>query len=113
MMARKSKITNEEAGKKTGTVASETAGMSVAEAGRKGGRTTASRRGSAFYREIGRKGGIATSEAHGPDFYSTIGRKGGETRALDPDVRSGALGRKGAQARWGDGQQMPESPASD
>lgn len=77
--------------------------MSVTEAGRKGGRATAARRGPEFYREIGRKGGVATAEAHGPAFYSAIGRKGGEARADDPDVRSGALGRKGALARWGDG----------
>jgi general stress protein YciG len=75
--------------------------MTVAEAGRKGGRTTARRRGPEFYREIGRKGGVATAETHGVAFYSEIGRKGGEARAEDPDVRSGALGRKGARARWG------------
>lgn len=77
--------------------------MSVTEAGRKGGMTTAARRGPDFYREIGRKGGVATSEAHGTAFYSAIGRKGGEARADDPDMRSGALGRKGALARWGTG----------
>jgi len=82
----------------------EEPGMSVTEAGRKGGKTTAARRGPEFYREIGRKGGVATSEAHGPAFYSAIGRKGGEARAEDPDVRSGALGRKGALARWGAGE---------
>jgi general stress protein YciG len=35
----------------------ETAGMTVREAGRKGGETTAGRYGHEFYEEIGKKGG--------------------------------------------------------
>ena len=49
--------------------------------------------------EAGRKGGETTARTHGREFYQEIGRKGGEARADDPDVRSGELGRKGGQAR--------------
>ncbi len=103
MAAKQTRTTTENEAVHNGSEAAPPPSMSVAEAGRKGGLTTAKRRGSDFYREIGRKGGVATSEAHGPNFYSEIGRKGGEARAEDADVRSGALGRKGAQARWGNG----------
>lgn len=53
-------------------------GMTVAEAGRKGGEKTAQTHGHEFYQEIGRKGGEAVKEKYGPEFYSEIGRKGGE-----------------------------------
>lgn len=57
-------------------------GMSVREAGRKGGerggQTTKARYGSAFYREIGRRGGEAVRELRGREFYEDIGRKGGQ-----------------------------------
>lgn len=51
--------------------------MTVAEAGRKGGKTTSERRGRDFYREIGRKGGTATAEAYGHEHFVAIGTKGG------------------------------------
>ena len=57
-------------------------GMSVKEAGRKGGerggQTTKERYGSEFYREIGRRGGETVREVHGREFYEDIGRKGGQ-----------------------------------
>ncbi len=40
--------------------------ITVAEAGRLGGRKTASTHGREFYEEIGRKGGEKVSEEHGP-----------------------------------------------
>ncbi len=49
--------------------------------------------------EAGRKGGVTTAERYGREFYQAIGRKGGEARAADEDIQSGALGRKGAAAR--------------
>lgn len=50
--------------------------MTIADAGRKGGATTAARHGAEFYREIGRKGGQSTAKAH-PDHFAAIGRIGG------------------------------------
>lgn len=88
--------------KTTGAGASGEAamGVSVQEAGRRGGTRTAQTHGKEFYEAIGRKGGAKTSEKHGRTFYEEIGRKGGEARAAAPDVVSGELGRKGARARW-------------
>ena len=55
--------------------------MTVSEAGRKGGETTAERYGHEFYEEIGKKGGQkggqTTFKRYGPQFYEEIGRKGG------------------------------------
>jgi general stress protein YciG len=52
--------------------------MTVAEAGRKGGRTVKQRYGADFYGAIGRRGGRATRERHGTQFFEEIGRKGGQ-----------------------------------
>lgn len=61
---------------------SHAAGMTVAEAGRKGGEITASRYGHEFYQEIGRKGGKkggqTTKQRYGPEFFEQIGKKGGQ-----------------------------------
>lgn len=51
--------------------------MTVREAGRKGGQTTAKRHGSGFYEAIGRKGGKTVSEKYGHEHFEEIGRKGG------------------------------------
>jgi len=51
--------------------------------------------------EAGRRGGTATAEKYGHDFYREIGKKGGARRATAADVRSGEMGRLGAEARWG------------
>jgi general stress protein YciG len=59
----------------------QTAKMSRAEAGRKGGLTTKQRHGIEFFGEIGRlggkKGGQTTKARHGVEFYQRIGRQGG------------------------------------
>ena len=59
----------------------QTAKMSRAEAGRKGGLTTKQRHGVEFFGEIGRlggkKGGQTTKARHGVEFYQRIGRQGG------------------------------------
>src|SRR5881409_3525262 len=53
-------------------------GMTVAEAGRMGGRLVSEKYGSEFYEKIGKKGGSSTAERYGPDFFGRIGRKGGK-----------------------------------
>ncbi len=57
-------------------------GMTVSEAGQKGGKTVRDRYGPDFYREIGKKGGHIGGETvkqlYGPSFYEEIGRKGGQ-----------------------------------
>lgn len=53
-------------------------GMSVEEAGRKGGEVTASRYGHEFFRAIGHKGGEKVKQKYGPDFYHEIGKRGGQ-----------------------------------
>src|SRR5438132_605265 len=61
-------------------------GMTVSEAGHKGGERVRDERGVEFYQEIGRKGGElggrkggeAVRDKYGPTFYEEIGRKGGQ-----------------------------------
>ncbi|MBC5823853.1 MAG: hypothetical protein GIX02_03330 [Candidatus Eremiobacteraeota bacterium] len=53
-------------------------GMTVREAGKKGGDIVKSRYGPEFYVEIGRKGGESTKKRHGSQFYEEIGHKGGQ-----------------------------------
>jgi general stress protein YciG len=53
-------------------------GMSVREAGRRGGERVKAKYGTEFYEEIGRKGGEATKVKYGPSFYEVIGQKGGQ-----------------------------------
>jgi uncharacterized protein len=53
-------------------------GMSVREAGRRGGERVKAKYGSEFYEEIGRKGGEATKSKYGASFYEVIGQKGGQ-----------------------------------
>lgn len=61
--------------------------LSVAEAGRKGGLSTAKKYGHEFYEEIGKKGGrlggpkggLVTKQKYGREFYEKIGHKGGQT----------------------------------
>ena len=55
-----------------------TGGMSVREAGKRGGDRVKAKYGSEFYETIGRKGGEATKEKYGPSFYEEIGQKGGQ-----------------------------------
>jgi general stress protein YciG len=57
-------------------------GMTVSEAGRRGGEKTSETHGHEFYEAIGKmgghKGGETTSERHGHGFYEEIGHKGGQ-----------------------------------
>lgn len=56
----------------------QSGGMSVREAGRRGGQRTATTHGREFYQNIGRKGGEAVSKDR--EHMAQIGRKGGEAR---------------------------------
>ncbi len=73
-------------------------GMTVAEAGRMGGKLVSERYGAAFYEKIGKMGGSSTAERYGPEFFGRIGRKGGksvsEKYGADHFER---IGRRGGQ----------------
>lgn len=56
-----------------------TTGISVQEAGRRGGESTLERRGTDFFREIGRKGGQRTAELY-RGLLKEFGKKGGRPR---------------------------------
>src|SRR3977135_2915288 len=73
-------------------------GMTVAEAGRKGGVKVAAERGRAFYEQIGRKGGEAGKAERGNEGYEQIGKKGGESvrASRGPEFYS-MIGHKGGQ----------------
>ncbi|HEX2999014.1 MAG TPA: Em GEA1 (EM1) [Armatimonadota bacterium] len=51
--------------------------LTVREAGRKGGETTARTHGHGFYEEIGKKGGNARKKELGHGGYEELGKKGG------------------------------------
>jgi general stress protein YciG len=77
-------------------------GMTVREAGQKGGETVKRKYGPEFYETIGRKGGEATKLAHGHEFYETIGKKGGKKGGEATRDRYGPafyeeIGQKGGQ----------------
>ncbi len=77
-------------------------GMSVREAGQKGGETVKKKYGPEFYEMIGRKGGLATKLAHGHEFYEQIGKKGGKKGGEATRDRYGPdfyerIGQKGGQ----------------
>ena len=73
-------------------------GMTVAEAGRKGGVKVAQERGRAFYEQIGKKGGETVKAERGYEFYEKIGKKGGESvrASRGPEFYS-MIGHKGGQ----------------
>src|SRR5438477_458998 len=73
-------------------------GMTVSEAGRKGGERVRDERGVEFYEEIGRKGGETVKAERGHEFYEQIGRKGGESvrASRGPEFYS-QIGHKGGQ----------------
>jgi general stress protein YciG len=78
------------------------AGMTVREAGQKGGESVKRKYGPEFYEMIGRKGGQATREAHGHEFYEQIGKKGGKKGGEATRNRYGPafyeeIGQKGGQ----------------
>ena len=72
--------------------------MTVAEAGRMGGRLVREKYGPEFYEKIGKKGGSSTAERYGPEFFGKIGRKGGKavTAKYGPQHFE-KIGRKGGQ----------------
>lgn len=70
--------------------------MTVEEAGRKGGETTAREHGPEFYSKIGQKGGEARKEELGPEGYSELGRKGGEAVSRNREHMS-EIGREGGK----------------
>ena len=73
-------------------------GMTVQEAGRKGGERVAHERGRGFYEEIGKKGGQTVARERGHGFYEEIGRKGGEAvKATRGSEFYSAIGHKGGQ----------------
>jgi uncharacterized protein len=78
----------------------EKADVNVRQAGRTGGKRTASTHGPEFYREIGRRGGQARKEQLGAGGYADLGRKGGEARKGQLGSEGYAqLGRRGGEAR--------------
>ncbi len=73
-------------------------GMTVAEAGRMGGKLVSAKYGPEFYEKIGKKGGSSTAERYGPEFFGRIGRKGGQ--AVSEKYGAGhfeRIGRRGGQ----------------
>lgn len=72
--------------------------MTVAEAGRMGGRLVSEKYGPQFYEKIGKMGGSSTAEKYGPEFFGKIGKKGGKavTAKYGPQHFE-KIGRKGGQ----------------
>jgi len=71
-------------------------GMTVSEAGRKGGIRVRETRGRKFYQEIGKKGGEVVKAERGRPFYEKIGKKGGEAvKARRGTPFYEEIGRKG------------------
>jgi general stress protein YciG len=72
--------------------------MTVAEAGRMGGRLVSEKYGPEFYEKIGKKGGSSTATKYGPEFFGRIGKKGGKavTAKYGP-AHFERIGRKGGQ----------------
>lgn len=72
--------------------------MTVAEAGRMGGKLVSEKYGPGFYEKIGKLGGSSTAEKYGPEFFGRIGQKGG--KAVTAKYGAGhfeRIGRKGGQ----------------
>jgi len=65
--------------------------ITVAEAGRRGGRSTLEHHGAEFFREIGRKGGQRTAQLY-IELLSEFGKKGGRPRR---PALNDSLGEKG------------------
>jgi general stress protein YciG len=94
-------MTVREAGRKGGErVAHDRGRAFYEEIGKKGGRTVARERGHGFFEEIGRKGGEAVKASHGAEFYSEIGHLGGlRVRELIRVARQRAEARAAAAGR--------------
>jgi general stress protein YciG len=75
--------------------------MTVAEAGRMGGRRVLEKYGRGFYQQIGEKGGEARKGALGQSGYRRLGRLGGEAVREKYGAEFYAeIGQKGGAARW-------------
>jgi general stress protein YciG len=74
-------------------------GMTVAEAGRKGGQAVRDKYGPGFYEAIGKKGGEAVKAERGHAFYEEIGKKGGEAvKAERGHAFYEEIGKKGGES---------------
>lgn len=71
-------------------------GMTVAEAGRKGGLKVRDTHGLDFYQRIGKKGGDKVKALH-PDHYQRIGQMGGRACATKGSAYYSEIGTKGGQ----------------
>jgi general stress protein YciG len=84
---------------KSRSIAPDPGGMSVSEAGRRGGNAVKSKYGREYYSDIGRKGGAAIAKERGASYYSEIGKKGGETVKRNQGAEFySEIGRKGGEA---------------
>jgi len=70
----------------------EKEGITVAEAGRRGGTATRDRHGAEFYRQIGAKGGEVTKKRYA-HLFSEFGRRGGRPRRPTLDEPTGEQDR--------------------
>jgi uncharacterized protein len=80
--------------------------MTVAEAGRMGGRLVSEKYGPEFYEKIGKKGGESVRASRGPEFYSQIGHKGGQKvrELIEQGKRLGRAGRGAAHIDESEGE---------
>lgn len=60
-------------------------------------RQNMSSKGGMTVQEAGKKGGNIVKKKYGKEFYEAIGKKGGNIRANAEDIRSGKVGRLGGQ----------------
>lgn len=58
---------------------------------------TTTYKGGMTVQEAGKKGGNIVKKKYGKEFYEAIGKKGGSIRANAEDIRSGKVGRLGGQ----------------
>lgn len=83
-------------------------GISVREAGRRGGTATRDRHGIGFYRQIGAKGAEATKKLYA-HLFSEFGKRGGRPRrpALEEGMGEGLAEKKGGKMRSAPGSSSP------
>lgn len=81
-------------------------GISVQEAGRRGGTATLEKQGVNFFREIGRKGGRRTAELYG-DLLREFAKRGGRPRRPALNTGEGNHNRKEATCGRPSGSPLP------